>query len=318
MNPLLIAAAASAVFAAVAIGLALWLGAKPADARLERRLRQTAEAIDENAAGYRGGIGGIGVLQRRPTQAMLFEWIDRRFPMLEGRKVFPKAAAVGVLAAVAAVIAGVLMQFGALNLLLLPAGWAGGTWAFLSMRNSRMQNQFLQRFPEIVDNVMRLTRVGLPAVEAVAVVAEEAQEPAKRILQQVSKEFASGLEPELVLRGAAARLRIPEFTLFSAALCVQRTTGGALADMLGNLSATLRGRLEVEGKAQASTAQTRITLWVLAAVPVVVLSTQQCTNPQATELLFNTDAGATLLRWGVGLVVAGLLVARGIAARFVR
>ena len=162
---------------------------------------------------------------------------------------------------------------------------------------------------------MRLTRTGLPAVESVSVVSEDAPEPVRSLLKQVSDDLSSGLDPEVVLRGMAARLRIPEFTLFSAALCLQRSTGGGISAALGNLSATLRSRLELEMKAQASTAQTRITLLVLSAVPVLVLGAQSLTNPQAVDILFDSP---TLLRWGVGLVVVGLLVARGIAARFGR
>ena len=113
----------------------------------------------------------------------------------------------------------------------------------------------------------------------------------------------------------AEHLRIPEFTLFSAALCLQRTTGGAISAAMGNLSGTLRARLEVAMKANASTAQTRITLWVLSAVPVVVLFAQSYTNPEAMDMLFQTESGAVLLRWGVGLIVSGLLVAYGIASR---
>ncbi len=313
MSPLLIAAAAAGVFLAAAACAALWLSGRSGDADLERRLRLVA-------AGLRGGASGdadaeASLFRRRPDKSWLYDRIERHFSMLEGRRALPRAAALGLLLAAAAGVVAFVMQFGTLLTLAVPAAWVAGSCAVLRMWNANRRAEFVKRFPEVVDQIVRLTRAGLPAVEAISVVAEEAQEPVKRLMQQISDELSSGLDPEVVLRGAAARVRIPEFTLFSAALCLQRTTGGAISGALSNLSATLRARMEVEMKAHASTAQTRMTLWVLSAVPVLVLAAQSYTNPGATQVLFENPA---LLRWGVGLIVAGLLIAKTIAARFVR
>ena len=314
MSPLLIAAAAAGLFLVAGTWVVVWLGGRPAEAGLERRLGAVAALLGGEGAAADDGAQA-SVLRRRRSKSWVSERIDRRFCMLEGRGAFSKAVALGFLVAVAAAVAAVLLRFGALVVILAPAAWAAGSWSLLAMWDSGRRKQFVKQFPEIVDHVVRLTRAGLPAVESISVVSEEAPEPVGSLLKQVSDDLSSGLDPEVVLRGMAARLRIPEFTLFSAALCLQRTTGGGISTALGNLSATLRARLELEMKAQASTAQTRMTLLVLSAVPVLVLGAQSLINPQAVDMLFDSPA---LLRWGVGLVVVGLLVARGIAARFGR
>ena len=314
MSPLLIAAAAAGLFLVAGTWVVVWLGGRPAEAGLERRLGAVAALL-----GGEGAVADDGaqasVFRRRRSASWVSERIDRRFCMLEGRGAFSKAVALGFLVAVAAAVAAVLLRFGALVPILAPAAWAAGSWSLLSIWDSGRRKQFVKQFPEIVDHVVRLTRAGLPAVESISVVSQEAPEPVGSLLKQVSDDLSSGLDPEVVLRGMAVRLRIPEFTLFSAALCLQRTTGGGISTALGNLSATLRARLELEMKAQASTAQTRITLLVLSAVPVLVLGAQSLINPQAVDMLFDSPA---LLRWGVGLIVGGLLMARAIAARFGR
>ncbi|MCY4488410.1 MAG: type II secretion system F family protein [Deltaproteobacteria bacterium] len=317
MSPLLTAVATGGLLLVVGLGVVLWLTSAPADADLERRLRSVAGVL-ATGPGLGAGEADGNVFRRQRAQSRLSDWIQRRFPMLEVRKAFPKAVALGFVAMLAVAVAALLLQLGVYLPLLMPAGWVAGGWLFLALRNSAIRTQFVKQFPEVVDHVVRLTRAGLPAVEAITAVAEEAQEPVKGIIRQVSDHLAGGLDPEVVLRETATRLRIPEFTLFSAALCLQRTTGGGISAALGNLSATLRARLEVEMKAHSSTAQTRITLWVLSAVPVVVLGAQSFTNPQALEILLETESGGSLLRWGVGLIVAGLSIARGLAARFAR
>ena len=313
MNPLLIAMATAGVLLVVALCVTLWSRARSGDADLERRLRLVAAALAGGATAVDDADGGL--FRHRSDKFWLFDRIERRFSMLEGRQALPKAVALGFLLAVAAGVAALLMRFGILSAFVVPVAWVAGSWGLLRMGDASRRADFVKHFPEVVDHVVRLTRTGLPPVEAISVVAEEAHGPVKQVMQEVSDDLSSGLDPEVVLRGTAARVRIPEFTLFSAALCLQRTTGGAISTALGNLSATLRARMEVEMKAHASTAQTRITLWVLTAVPVVVVTAQSYLNPSALQELSRNPA---LLRWGVGLIVLGLLIARGIASRFGR
>ena len=315
MSPLLIVAAAAGALLMAGTGVVVWLGARPAEADLARRLGAIAALLGGEGAVAGDGDAQASVFHRRRSKFWVSERIDRRFRMLEGRKAFSKAVALGFLVAVAAVVGAVLLRFGTLVPILAPAAWAAGSWSLLAIWDSGRRKQFVKQFPEVVDQIVRLTRAGLPAVESISVVSEEAPEPVGSLLKQISDDLSSGLDPEVVLRGMAARLRIPEFTLFSAAVCLQRTTGGGISAALSNLSATLRARLELEMKAQASTAQTRITLLVLSAVPVLVLAAQSFTNPQAVDILFESPM---ILRWGVGLIVAGLLMARAIAARFGR
>ena len=137
-------------------------------------------------------------------------------------------------------------------------------------------------------------------------------------MRDISEAVSAGLDPETVIRRTATRVRIPEFTLFSSAVCLQMTTGGGISGALGNLSATLRARRESGLKAKGATAQTRLTLIIISLVPIMVLCVQNFTNPQAVETLFHTESGATLLRYGIGCIVVGLLVARSLATRAVR
>lgn len=318
MSPELMAAAAAGAFLAVAVGVVLWLGARRQDAGLERRLRQVAAVLGGSGPVAQAADAQVNLFRRRPTRFWLYDRIQSRFSMLEVRGAFPKAVAVGLLVAVAVVVVAIVTRLGALLPLLMPAAWAAGSWAVLAIWDSRRRSEFVKRFPEVVDHVVRLTRAGLPALEAISVVSEEAQEPIAGVLKQVSDDLSSGLDPEVVLPEVAARVRIPEFTLFAAAVALQRSTGGGISAALGHLSATLRARLELEMKAHSATAQTRVTLVVLSLVPVAVVGVQSMINPQAMDVLFETEGGAKLLRWGIGLIVAGLVTARAIAARFSR
>ena len=68
-------------------------------------------------------------------------------------------------------------------------------------------------------------------------------------------------------------------------------------------------------KAHAATAQTRLTLMVLMLMPPLVLGVQSTTSPESVDILFSTEDGQDLLQLGVGLIAAGLIAARQMAAR---
>ncbi len=314
--------ALAGTFLVAVVCLGLWLSARAGDKAMDRRVRRVAAALagdhGEGLAEDNAGDGRASVFRTLRAKSRVRESLDRRFCMLDGRDALLRAGVAGLVAAVLVAVVAYAMQFGLLAWLFAPAAWAAGGWAFLSIWDARVRAEFVKQFPEIADQIVRLARAGLPAVEAIAEVAKEVPEPARHVLRRISDELSTGLDPETVLRDAASSIRVSEFTLFTAALTLQRNTGGSIAVTLGNLAATVRARMEVESKAYAGTSQTRMTLWVLAVVPVVSLLGQFYTSPETIDVLFNTEEGATLLRWGFGLIAAGLLSARLIAARFLR
>ena len=197
------------------------------------------------------------------------------------------------------------------------AGLAGawGFWYALGWLQARQEAEFVRVFPEIVDQVVRLRRGGVPSMEALAVVTEDAPNPVAPILREVSDGLAAGLDADLALRAATERIRMAEFTMFAAVIRMQRRSGGGVSTAFSNLSRTLRERRQTALKAHASTAQSRVTLLVLSAIPVLVLLSQSFIAPASIDVLFGTDEGATLLQVGVGLIVAGIFVARAIVVR---
>ncbi|MCE2484444.1 MAG: type II secretion system F family protein [Desulfurellaceae bacterium] len=295
---------------------------------LDRRMRRVAAPLSGEAVIDDDSNVEISVIRQRRAKSWLPDYLDQQFSMIDARQTLPKAVGLGALGALAvglgalgALVAGlgaVFADFGWLSVLLLPAGGLGESWAVLARQDAKQRAKFLEFFPESVDHVVRLMRSGLPSVEAISVVAEEAPPPINGVMRDISEAVSAGLDPETVIRKTAARVRIPEFTLFSAAVCLQMTTGGGISSALGNLSATLRSRYESGLKAKSATAQTRLTLIVISVVPIVVLGMQTFTNPQVTQTLFFTESGTSLLRYGIGFIVVGVLIARGLAARAMR
>ena len=287
----------------------------PQQRELKRRLNRVAAALKGGTLLDASAGDSVSVFRAQRSKSRLVERLEHKFPMIDVRKVLPKAIGLGVLGMVAAGLGAALIGFGLLAILfLLPVSGLGCSWAMLAMQDAGQRNEFTKIFPETTDQIVRLVRAGVPSMEAISIVAQEAPPPVGGIMREVASVVAAGLDPETAIRSAAARVRIPAFSLFSAAVCLQMTTGGGISGALGNLSTTLRARYDITLKAKSSTAQTRLTLAIISLVPVVVLAAQNFTNPQTIETLFYTESGGSLLRYGVGLILSGLLVARSLSA----
>ena len=242
--------------------------------------------------------------------------VESRYPLIDARRALPRVLVIGVLAGVGAWLAmWVLGMSGWWSTPASAISGVGGSWYALARLQAKLENQFIQQFPEIVDQIVRLSGAGLPPLEALATVAEDAQPPVEPVLREVKDALLAGLDADTALSMVSERLRLAEFTLFAAVIRLQRRAGGGISAAFSNLANTLRERRATALKARASTAQTRLTLLVLMLMPPLVLAVQSMTSPESVDMLFNTEDGQSLLRLGFGLIVAGLLVAKRIAAR---
>ena len=318
-----------AAFALAGGGLALlgtvaglaWLRAE--GRALRRRLGQVAATLAGPAAASEESAGVESVFRVQQKRSPLAQWfrerIETRYPLLDAPSAAAKAVGAGVLGA-AAFWGALLVVKAAGEVWTIPACAAAGVAAApysLAWMQARRMTEFIRDFPEIVDQIVRLSAAGVPPLEALAAVAEDAPPTVAPALREVHDGLAAGLDSDAALSAVAKRLRIPEFTMFAAVIRLQRRAGGGVSAAFSNLAATLRERRQTALKARAATAQTRLTLLVLAGLPVVVLIGQKFTAPQSVDMLFGTEQGTSLLRWGVGLIVVGLLVARSLAARSV-
>ena len=327
MTPLEGATLAAAVIAACELAVAAsilgWRRARRRlvgrDKVLLRRMGRVAAPLSGALASALGSDEG-SIFRATSSRSGLSLFIERRYPLLEFRRALPRAVAAGFGAAAAGwfTIWFLKIPAGTWTLPIAGLAGAGGIWYALGWMQARQETEFIRIFPEIVDQVVRLAGAGVPSMEALSVVSQDAPKPVEPILRSVCDGLLAGLDPDVALRTATDRVRLAEFTMFAAVIRLQRRSGGGVSAAFANLSNTLRERRQTAMKAHASTAQSRITLLFLTVMPVLVLLAQRSVAPETVAVLFGTEGGATLLRWGVGLIAAGLLVARALVQRSTR
>jgi tight adherence protein B len=132
----------------------------------------------------------------------------------------------------------------------------------------------------------------------------ELPDPLAAEFRRCYDQHSLGQPLEDCLREMAVRVESTEFQFFVTAVLIQRQTGGDLSTVLGNISATVRGRIRLAGFVKAKTAEGRFTGYILVAFPFLMFMVANALNPDYAGKLLHTDTGQKLL--GTAVVLQGL------------
>ena len=140
----------------------------------------------------------------------------------------------------------------------------------LSFLAKRRLNQFVTRFPDAIELLVRGLRAGLPVAETMGAIASEIEGPVGSEFQAVSDRMRIGRTLEGALQETADRLGTAEFQFFVITLAIQRETGGNLAETLSNLSEVLRKRMQMKLKISAMSSESKASAYIIGLLPFIV------------------------------------------------
>ena len=179
-------------------------------------------------------------------------------------------------------------------------------WNVGSLVESRKRDAFCNRLVTAVEDFQRMVRFGTSSLRALNSVAQTAEEPLAASLRSILRDTEFGIPVEQAMAHEAHRIRMGELAMLAAIIATQSGTGGSLSEAVGNLGTMLRERLDSNVRLKATTAESKVTMVVLALVPVFGVTIQAFLQPDMVDTLMG-DA-RHLLGIGVGLIVSGLFV----------
>ena len=178
----------------------------------------------------------------------------------------------------------------------------------------RYQNRFLDLFPDALDLIGRAVKAGLPVLDAMEVATQAIPAPVGSEFRRTLDEVRIGVEITTALRHAAERVRVPEFRFYVVGIGLQNRTGGSLTDTLANLSHVIRRRKELRLKIRAFTAESKMSVMVLSALPFIAGGLQLLINYDLMVTLFTDPRG----RFMVGLALASLVSGTAVMAYIIK
>jgi len=214
-----------------------------------------------------------------------------------------------------AAVFGLLLMVAGGNVLF---GWAGGVlgfflpYAYASHRRAKRFQRFEEKFPEAIDTLARAVRAGHAFTTALEMIAAEVSEPVAGEFRQLFEEQKFGLPVRDALLNLADRIPLVDVKFFVTAVMLQRETGGNLAEILDNLSYVIRERFKIMRQVRVHTAQGRLTMVLLMALPPTIVVIMLTLNPGFIQPLFTDPIGHVLIVLGITLQTLGYFFIRRI------
>lgn len=158
---------------------------------------------------------------------------------------------------------------------------------FNYLRNDRL-NKLRTQLPDVFDLMARIIRAGQTMPQAMQAVSDEFVPPISVEFTLCTEMMNLGISPEAALQDMARRSGIIEIKIFVLGLLIQRETGGNLAEMLDNLSKTIRRRFKINGQIQTLTAEGRMQAAVLMCLPPGMMGIMFVMNRDYIIEIFDT------------------------------
>ncbi len=215
----------------------------------------------------------------------------------------------------AGVIVGYLVYFrtGVLLLAFFFMGLAG-CLPFLYVFRNRFKRFYKMKeyLPEALDLMVSAIRAGHSFTSAVGMAAKDSPEPIRREFRACFEEQNFGIELRVAMANMAFRVPLKEIRMITAAVLIQKETGGNLTEILEKTSTLIREDFKFQRQVQVHTAQGRLTGWILSGMPLILGTMLYFVNPEHMSVLWKKPIGLTMMEFSGVMMVIGMLIIRKI------
>src|SRR5947207_2152613 len=215
----------------------------------------------------------------------------------------------------AGVLAALAVSMISINLLLILGGALAATAApFVHVWWTRRRrfNHFLENLPDALELMSRALSAGHAFTEALHMVSTEMPEPISAEFRKTYEEQNLGLSLKLALENLTDRIPLLDLRMCVTAILIQRETGGNLAEILEKVAYTIRERFRLMGDLKTLTTSSRMSAWILCALPIFVAVAVTVMNPEYMSVLWKDPRGHYLIAAAMTMQVTGMLIVRKI------
>jgi tight adherence protein B len=214
----------------------------------------------------------------------------------------------GMLGALAASVLTVFIPI----MILAGLGTASIPFIHVWWKRRKRFNSFLEHLPDALDLVSRALSAGHAFSEALHMVSTEMPEPIATEFRKAYEEQNLGLSVKLALENLTQRIPLLDLKMCVTAILIQRETGGNLAEILEKVAYTIRERFRIMGDLKTLTTSSRMSAWLLCALPIFVALAVTVMNPEYMSVLWKDPRGHYLIAAAMTMQVIGMLIVRKI------
>ncbi|MEQ5838152.1 type II secretion system F family protein [Paraburkholderia acidicola] len=175
----------------------------------------------------------------------------------------------------------------------------------ISWRTRKRRQQIVRQLPLFLDGIVRLIVLGNSVPASFQASLQTTDAPLRECLDHVSRMLRSGVEIDRALYHVAQIYRASELELVGAVLRLSVKYGGRADVMLDRMASFMRDLEQAERELTAMTAETKLSSFLLALLPVSIGGFLILTNPEYFGAMWYDPTGRELIYLAFGLQVLG-------------
>lgn len=176
---------------------------------------------------------------------------------------------------------------------------------FIRIKKEKRVKVFESQLGDTLIMMCNSLRSGFSFQQAMESVATDMPAPMGVEFSRVCNEIRYGATMDEALENMTERIKSADLMLVVSAVCIQRTTGGNLSEILTTISNTIRDRLQIKGEIRSITAQGRTSGMIIGALPAFIAVALMLINPGYMNAFFTTSGGRIMLIVSVVMEIIG-------------
>lgn len=156
----------------------------------------------------------------------------------------------------------------------------------LSNSAKRRMQSFDRQLGDTLNLWVNALRSGYSVLQGMETIATELPPPVSKEFERVVQEVRLGLSLGQALDNMYRRVPSEDLDLVITAVNIQREVGGNLAEVLDNISFTIRERVRIKGEIRTLTAQGRVSGWIISLLPLALGGLLYMINPEYVSELW--------------------------------
>ena len=184
-------------------------------------------------------------------------------------------------------------------------GWLVPSFVLGSRIKTRLKN-LNDQLGDAIMLISNSLKAGYSFFQSVDIVTKEMTGPISEEFALLQKEMSLGLATEKALENLVQRVSSDDLELVVTAVLIQRQVGGNLAEVLDNISSTIRDRIKISGEVRTITAQGRMSGLIISLLPPGLGVLIFIINPEHISVLFKNPLGIAILIFSVLMEFIGI------------
>ncbi|QLF93142.1 type II secretion system F family protein [Pseudomonas sp. ABC1] len=179
---------------------------------------------------------------------------------------------------------------------------------WLTLRYRRRLQRMVEQLPTLLDQVIRSLKSGRTLADGLLTAMQDSTEPMRSAFARTSRNVLRGMPLEEAMDDFADLYERDELRILALGVRVNQRYGGNASDLLASLIVLIRDREKGSRQLRALTGETRITAYLLGALPVALACYIFLTNPAFILGMWNDPSGQWVLMFSALFQVVGSLL----------